>query len=123
MCVTTAMAKLANTTLYAAEVLLGGQEVMHVAGYQNEVQDLARPHRGKTGNAMILPFPAVPGSMTEANVVPTELCPNILSDMAEVVRHLIMGQLCRSSGLGEGPGGEVEVFETGIYTAVLSVRI
>lgn len=107
MCVTAAPARLSNTILYAAEV----REHTHVLGYQNTVQNLA-----PGPNAMILPFPAIPGSMTRNNVVSTEYCPNLLKDMARAImparRSVTRGIVAKSLG--------VEVFESGIYTVILA---
>src|SRR5271166_24211 len=79
MCCTLANARLSNTILYAAEVCPDGKEVVHVLGYQNRVQNLP-PAKGPSGNAMILPFPAVAGTMTQNNVLATDKCPKILED-------------------------------------------
>jgi hypothetical protein len=117
MCVCLAKARLSNTILYAAEVRPNGGEVVHVLGYQNSLQNLATngaPH----GNAMILPFPAVPRTMTQKNVVPTDDCPRILENLAETVRWQDDG---RPRGLAKGFAPDaVEVFDTGIYTVVLA---
>jgi hypothetical protein len=117
MCVCLAKARLSNTILYAAEVRPDGGEVVHVLGYQNSVQNLAgngAPH----GNAMILPFPAVPGTMTQKNVVPTDDCPHILEDLARAVRWQDGGA---PRGLAKGAAPDaVEVFDTGIYTVALA---
>jgi hypothetical protein len=112
MCVTMARAALSDTILYAAEVRpeeWGRQKVVHVLGYQNTVEN-----RAEGGNAMILPFPARPGTMSRANVVPTEQCPNILRDMAKAIRGRYR------SFSADSAGGSVEVFDTGIYTVVLA---
>lgn len=108
MCVTTAPARLSNTILYAAEV----REHTHVLGYQNTVQNLA-----PGPNAMILPFPAIPGSMTRENVVSTEYCPNLLKDMARTIMPVSRGAFDGTRSFGPK---KVEVFESGIYTVVLA---
>src|SRR5690242_15190074 len=117
MCVCLAKARLSKTILYAAEVRPDGGDIVHVLGYQNSVQNLATngaPH----GNAMILPFPALPGTMTQKNVVPTDDCPRILEDLAATVRWQDGGQ---PRGLMKGiAANAVEVFDTGIYTVVLA---
>jgi hypothetical protein len=114
MCVTMARAALSDTILYAAEVRPEefGRKVVHVLGYQNTVEN-----RAEGGNAMILPFPARPRTMSQANVVPTEQCPNILRDMATAVR----GRYRSLGRHSESPdSASVEVFDTGIYTVVLA---
>lgn len=108
MCCTAAPARLSNTILYAAEI----REHTHVLGYQNTVQNLA-----PGPNAMILPFPAIPGSMTRENVISTEYCPNLLKDMAQAIVPSRRGGTLRSA---KGLDSRVEVFESGIYTVVLA---
>jgi hypothetical protein len=41
-----------------------------------------RSPTGNSGNAMILPFPAIPGTMGQANVLETKRCRDILQDIA-----------------------------------------
>src|SRR5262249_28754470 len=83
----------------------------------NRVQNLLT-RNGTTGNAMILPFPAVPGTMTQANVVATDECPNILKDLAEAVRWQDNGQ---PRGLSAAiTADSVAVCDTGISTVVLA---
>ena len=124
MCVTMGPARLSRTALYVGEVSADGSKPVHAVGYQNKVQNLPGPD-GPTGNAMILPFPAVPGTMSQANVIPTEDCPHILDDMVATVReydaalHRIATWGCRSLG-GLPRESKVEVFESGIYTVILA---
>jgi hypothetical protein len=119
-----------DTVLYAAEVTVGGGEPVHVLGYQNKVQGRAGPSSiltswlplGRAGNAMILPFPAVPRTMTPANVLDTGRCRDILQDMAAA---LISPPASRAAGWGVRPGRsgppKVQVFRAaGIYTVVLA---
>jgi hypothetical protein len=124
MCVTMGPARLSRTALYVGEVSADDSKPIHAVGYQNKVQNLPGPD-GPTGNAMILPFPAVPGTMSQANVIPTEDCPHILDDMVTTVReydaalHRIATWGFRSLvGLPHEP--KVEVFESGIYTVILA---
>jgi hypothetical protein len=62
--------RFSNTILYAGEVVDRQDQTVHVLGYQNKVgragwlSALTNWLPARTGNAMILPFPAVPGSMT-----------------------------------------------------------
>lgn len=139
MCVSLAPARFSNTTLYAAEVL-ADRKVLHVLGYQNTAQNLYRaavpldegdwdwqnprgkPAKGATGNgnAMILPFPAAPGSMSQANVLSTAQCPRILKDMAEAVRPRMRGSRGLSFGADSFIAKSVQIFEHDIYTVVLA---
>jgi hypothetical protein len=139
MCISAAPARFAATTLYAGEVVADGR-VVHVLGYENTVQNLLRPpglrFPGRAipiwrrrdaeraaafgharGNAMLLHFPAVPGTMSQANVVDTEDCPDILRDMVTALdppRPFAWG-----APEAAGPQ-DVEIFESGIYTVVLA---
>jgi hypothetical protein len=69
------------------------------------------------GNAMVLHFPAVPGTMSQANVVDTERCPRILRDMVASLRPV---DETFSFGLAAAAAAPVQVFESGIYTVVLA---
>lgn len=122
-----------NTILYAAEMLQETGDIVHLLGYQNKAQNLAghpkrffalfnRLLRGATGNAMILPFPAEPQSMSRGNVLNTKDCPHILQDMALA---LVPPSPPRSQSMAVSFGAvqqaKVEVFEAaGIYTVVLA---
>jgi hypothetical protein len=122
-----------NTVLYAAEMLQENGDFVHVLGYQNKAQN----HVGKakriggllqkffntpTGNAMILPFPAVPQSMSKANVLNTKNCPDILQSMAKALtppEHLRSPSVTFAAAAAPQP--RVQVFEAaGIYTVVLA---
>lgn len=128
-----------NTVLYAAEVEVEGQ-ARHVLGYQNSVQNglangapavapewVLRRWFGRRldpvpgpGNVMILPFPAVPGTMTAANVLDTSRCRRILQDMAI---HLMPPPEPVSRAVhAAGPSApRIQVFPAaGIYTVVLA---
>lgn len=120
-----------DTVLYGAEVLHpdSGRPV-HVLGYQNKVQGQVAPPSllawlpwGGSGNAMILPFPARPGSMTRANVVDTSGYKDVLQHLANAIprptppvpRFLSV----RRSPAVRAP--KVQVFKAaGIYTVVLA---
>lgn len=123
--------RFSDTVLYGAEVLHpDSSRPVHVLGYQNKVQGQLRPPsirdwltwRG-TANAMILPFPAKPGSMTRANVVDTSSYKDVLQHIANAIpretppipRFLSV----RRSPAGRAP--KVQVFKAaGIYTVVLA---
>lgn len=132
MCVAVAPARFARTTVFAGEARRNGR-VVHVAGYENSVRSLVRggsaPRRllnrlrgaqAPSGNAMILHFPAVPGSMTSANVVDTEACPRILADMVRALSPPV-ADASPASLPTFSKAQNVEVFEHGIYTVALAV--
>ncbi len=118
-----------DTVLYGAEVIGEAGEPVHVLGYQNKVQgrvgwlsQLAGwlPF-GHTGNAMILPFPAVPRTMTQANVLDTASCRGILQDMADAVAPPVPhASTWRRMSMLLSDEPRVQVFQTGIYTVVLA---
>lgn len=119
-----------NTVLYGAEVLHPRDgEVVHVLGYQNKVQGQTGPSSmwdllpwGGVGNAMILPFPAVPGSMTRANVIDTSGYRDVLQHVANAIPRpfAASGMLTLSRSHSPKPQ-RVEVFEAaGVYTVVLA---
>jgi len=130
MCVTLGQANLSRTTLYAGKVLTQEHGVVHVCGYQNRVQNLVSrssdpwQRRGYgsgkegLGNAMILPFPAVPGTMSQKNFLTgMDACPHVLEDMADVVAPF---EEDFTFSRGGEKGLNVEIFELGIYTVVLA---
>lgn len=119
-----------DTVLYAAEVEypLDG-EVVHVLGYQNKVQGQVGPKSlfdwlpwGGVGNAMILPFPAVPGTMTRANVIDTSGYRDVLQHVANAIppSFTMPGFLGGMETLSR-KAPKVQVFDAaGIYTVVLA---
>ncbi len=137
MCCTLAKARLSNTILYAGKSAGFDDQVTHMLGYQNTVQNLSVIKNDRasldwdypnpsweskgSGNAMILPIPAIPGSMGRGNIVSTEKCPNILKDMERALRPnpntLSAGPRLR----GDAPK-KVEIFDSGIYTVVLASK-
>lgn len=137
MCVTTAKARLGDTIVYAGLAKRDGKTV-HVLGYQNTVENLARtrapagrPLRGwgdlgredepgVGANAMILPIPAVAGSLSEANMVDTSDSPAILQDMARTVAKQFQRPSAGGRGLLGGTSKSVMLFDKGMYTVVLA---
>jgi hypothetical protein len=121
-----------NTVLYAAEMSQENGEIVHVLGYQNKAQNIpvsAKPFGGllqklfnkPTGNAMILPFPAEPQSMSKANVLNTKNCPDILQDMAKALDPPEQSRPLSVTFAAAAPQARVQVFEAaGIYTVVLA---
>jgi hypothetical protein len=126
--------RFSDTVLYASEVVTDGEKVVHVLGYQNIAQNGAGQSSlwsavsgllplGGHGNAMILPFPAVPGTMTQANILDTKGCRYVLQDMAHAVaperRMISRGNPGEITHGAETP--RVQVFKgAGIYTIVLA---
>jgi hypothetical protein len=118
-----------DTLLYAGEALAGG-ELVHVLGYRNTVQGRVGVSalgvlvtRWRSGpppaNAMLLPFPAAPGTMTAANVVDTRACPRVLEDLADSVGESTVSLTFSA----RGPATlvpRVQVFEADVYTVVLA---
>ena len=118
MCVTLGNAHLSQTTLY-----VGVSGEFHVCGYQNKVQNLtSRLQLGKTGgNAMILPFPAVLGTMSQKNFLTgMDACPHVLQDMALVVSPPESKSFSFSLDIERSM--DVEIFELDIYTVVLAQK-
>lgn len=136
-----------DTIIYAAEVVNSQDTTVHVLGYQNRAQNdiggfsttfrkigfwnklknifIPQPQKNShenTGNAMILPFPAVPRSMSKANVLDTKNCPDILKDIAKALMPPPMkAQSYGRSAFMMPQSAAVEVFEAaGIYTVVLA---
>lgn len=126
-----------NTILYASEVKKDSGEVVHVLGYQNKVQNdylnesstdswlqdslnKIKSFISAQGNAMILPFPCVPKTMSEENVLGTENCPKILQDIAKALEPVSASPQILSFGAQSVPTRSVQVFDTGIYTVVLA---
>jgi hypothetical protein len=117
-----------DTVLYGAEVLGPAGAPVHVLGYQNQVQGAVGLLQYVPewlalggGNAMILPFPAVPGTMTAANVIDTSACREILQDVARAVRYDDGFQPASLMPRGRGRAPAPIVFEAaGIYTVVLA---
>jgi hypothetical protein len=125
--------RFSDTVLYGAEVLHpdSGRPV-HVLGYQNRVQGQVGPSSplswlpwGGSGNAMILPFPARPGSMTRANVVDTSGYKDVLQDVADAIPRTVEDDAGDEDDedfdTPQRRPPEVQVFDAaGIYTVVLA---
>ena len=112
-------ASFANTKLYAGETMKDGK-LVHLLGYQNKVKNLASSSGKSKGNAMLLPIPAKPGTMTDKNIIDTSKCEHILSDMERSLRKKRKGVLTRG-GLFRGRSAHrVQVFDHDIYTIVLA---
>jgi hypothetical protein len=84
---------------------------------------MAGEGNGQTGNAMLLPVPAVPRTMTPRNCISTRWCPRILKDYSLALfppRKVYPRSSRLSWRSAPPPAPRVEVFETGIYTVVLA---
>ena len=128
-------AQFTATKGYAGEALRKGQ-VVHVLAYQNDVLNLAVRRAGRRlgsdaqqdstdegvgdGNAMLLPIPAKPGSMTRFNVVNSSTCPHVLSDMANALAPPRARAMHFSQKMAPGGAPAIQVFDTDIYTVVLA---
>jgi len=112
--------RFSSTILYTAEVLPPKHEQpVHVLGYENTVQ--GTPTDRGLGNAMLLPIPAVPGTMSQLNCIPTKWCPRILQDysLALIPPLPASAYMLLSSATPPKPE-RVQMFESGIYTVVLA---
>jgi len=121
-CVSIAPAKFSKTKGWVGEALRKG-EYVHILAYENTVQNFATFRGNPTGNAMFLPIPAVPGSMSEENLIDTSKCQHILTDMEANVLDYINRVNKLTVWAGNGPAelkSDVEVFSSGIYTIVLA---
>ncbi|MEK9195605.1 MAG: hypothetical protein AAB975_04460, partial [Patescibacteria group bacterium] len=129
MCVTLGEARLSQTTIYVgvSKAFTNDHLNLHVCGYQNRVQDghagtimMMKSRRSmgtaNSGNAMILPFPAIPGTMSQKNFLTgMDACPHVLQDMAATIKSE-----ARSLSLGIEKSSSVEIFELDIYTVILA---
>jgi hypothetical protein len=123
-CCSLAPAYFSKTKGWVAEQTING-EYVHLLAYQNTMQNLAQVDGKPTGNAMFLPIPAVPGTMTDANMLDTKNCKHILDDMENSVEEyfrISQGNRLNylsSAAASAGPPA-VQVFDRGLYTVVLA---
>ncbi len=110
MCVSSAPAELTGTQLYAGRDPVNAE--LQVLVYANVARNQA-----PGPNAMLLHFPAIPGTMSPASVLPTDGCHHIMEDMVEAARPKTRSMSLGAPGVGRGA---VHVFESGIYTVVLA---
>jgi hypothetical protein len=109
MCVSTALANFAGTTLFLGKKMHPVHGTVFVLGYQNTVQNLS-----DGPNAMLLHLPAM--YMTPENFLDTRQCRSILKDM---VRSFMPHTRSAFGGLA-AKGKSVQVFDHDIYTIVLA---
>lgn len=126
MCVSVSLGvhvQFSDTILYVAEFPGRGRlknRVIHVLGYENTVQNDLND-TGHSGNAMLLPLPAIPGTMTRKNCILTQHCPHILQDyVLEIKRQLRTSCATLDVPLKKSASNSVEVFNSGIYTVILA---
>lgn len=110
-----AQPKSSGTKGLAAEAYKDGK-IVHLLGYQNSPVNL----NAKGANAMLLPIPAKPGTMSEANILDTKSCKQFLVDIEKAVMTPP-----RTRGFSEHeevslPASRVIVFDHDIYTIVLA---
>jgi len=110
-------ARFSNTHGLAAEAQHNGKTV-HLLGYQNTAVNMAD---GGKANALFLPIPAKPGTMTHVNILNTTSSPGLFDDLEAALprppeRGLIMSTMATSGTIAPPP----EVFEHDIYTIVLA---
>lgn len=110
-CCSLAPAHFSKTIGLTAEIQKDGQ-VYHLLGYQNTAVNL---NARSGGNALLLPIPAVSGSMTPANILDTSSSPNLLKDMWRTVHPVT-----RNGSKGGHSPREPVVFNHDIYTIVLA---
>lgn len=118
MCITSGPAELFNTQI-AAWVKIMNDKLAHGLIYKNSAVNLnnAPANSDRPGNSMVIPIPAVKGTLNRTGFMNLERAPNVLNDMIQSAQP-------RSRGFRGGifsmmPKG-VEVFENGIYTVFLS---
>lgn len=116
-CCSLAPAHFSSTRGYAGEARKDGK-LVHLLAYQNVAQNLAKAG----GNAMLLPIPSKPRTMTRANVLDTSKAAQILADMEIAITPVARGPRPTPSPMGVTPKGPppVQIFDSDIYTIVLA---
>ncbi len=137
-----------KTIIYGAETIHPElNRIVHVLGYQNTVQNNIKKQNSvnssslmKTlsnyfsfteaavgqGNAMLLPFPAKPGTMSSKNVIDTEYFPDILTDISSATMRgkPDLNPEPIATSFASSASSTVEIFAAaGIYTVVLAQNI
>lgn len=114
-------ARFSDTRGYVAEAMMKGQRV-HLLGYSNRAKNLAIKGGKTRGNAMFLPIPAVPGTMSEQNLLDMSKAKNVLKDMELSLNKNWQWQRRGDTKALFTLSPEVQVFEHGVYTIVLAQR-
>ncbi len=138
-CCSLAPAHFANTYGWVAETQKDGK-LVHLLLYQNTARNLVEtPHSDDdtltepAGNAMMLPIPAVPGSMTSDNMLEgknykkvgetlSNVTPRFFEDLRQMIfdfngysQEMFAGSMSKSA-----VQAEAQVFDRGSYTVVLA---
>lgn len=135
VCCSLRPARFSNTVIAAWEF-----DLFHFLAYQNSAQSLASMRGGaididdeflrraigapslSSGNAMILHFPAKPGTINPEDLIDTQGSKTFLDDMVTALKPVFRGATFKgviSSSLGSQ---RVFIFDRGIYTVVLADR-
>lgn len=149
MCVSLKKARFSKTKGFAGEITIDGV-LFHLCGYGNRAANGDAPPRRRMpggpsfrqrrgnfgwgdsspveastegGNAMLLHFPAVPGTMNQDSVIDTASAPSFLKDMERAIQPpASRNGLRRGRTLGKGLPDSIQIFEHDIYTVVLASR-
>jgi hypothetical protein len=114
MCCSLTKARFSKTIGAAWEILPN----LHALGYQNQAQHLGT---AGGGNAMILPIPAVPGTLTPKSLLDTRKCKGVLETMELYALWHLMNFSRSSDSLGRGAKrAEPVIFDFDVYQIVLA---
>lgn len=116
-CCSLGPASFSATKGLAAESKRNGK-LVHLLAYQNAVANLSKAK--SSGNAMFLPIPAKPGTMTSENIVDTSSAKNFLNDMERSITPVSRNAMLQAGGAPDRSSNSVIVFEHDIYTIVLA---
>ncbi len=117
-CCSLAPARFTKTRGWVGEAQKDGK-LVHILAYGNSVQNLAGNLFSNRGNAMFLPIPAQPGSMTDKNLLDMSKGVHVLEDMERACVESSQA-LSATFSLSARPAPKVQVFEHGVYTVVLA---
>lgn len=114
-CCSLAPAHFSQTKGYAGVCFRDGKR-LHLLAYQNTAANA----NSSGGNAMLLPIPAVAGSMSQRNILDTSRFEHFLDDMefAIIPRQTSLGG--RAQSASDSLGAAPIVFDSDIYTIVLA---
>jgi len=113
-CCSLAPAEFSDTKGWVGTGVRNGRTI-HLLAYQNSVVNDAKT---PGGNAMFLPIPAVPGSMSHENMIDTSKFPHFLDAIATAIKNAAAPKWDISVAMSSA--GDVEVFNSGMYTVVLA---
>lgn len=119
-CCSLGPARFSKTKGWVGEAQKDGK-LVHILAYGNSVQNLPGKKQTSSGNAMFLPIPAVPGSMTDKNLLDMSKGKHVLADMENACRFQTRGASRPGAlPLSYGLAPRIQVFEHGVYTVVLA---